>query len=209
MQFRFLFCSITALCWTKAFFLFTGNFLYMYNILFNTKLSGFQIKIWFHWVSSDCRCSHTCAQKDDLIIKRQLGEMRDSFCPFHQSKQLFVCSLTEVGNGIMGLKSNKKLLSLPHNLNFCNYEIYLGWKPPTTYRVSCWSSIRVELGLLLHGRLSLQDLFHGHLIVHPNAELQLPLTLSVPLPFLLDRCTKAKENKTETDELWTIHTKEM
>lgn len=50
--------------------------------------------------------SRTCAQQDDLIIKRQLGEMWDPLRPLHQGKQLFVCSLTDVGHCIVGLQPN-------------------------------------------------------------------------------------------------------
>lgn len=53
------------------------------------------------------------------------------------------------------------------------------------HRVAC---IRVKLSLLFYRRLCLQDLLNGHLVIHSNTELQVSLTLSVPLALLLDRC---------------------
>lgn len=51
----------------------------------------------------------TCTQEDDLIIQGQLREVRDPLSPLHQGKQLLICSLADVGDGIMGLggKNNK------------------------------------------------------------------------------------------------------
>lgn len=46
----------------------------------------------------------------------------------------------------------------------------------------------MELRLLLHGHLRLQDLLHGHLFVDGAGGLHLAVPLLVPLTLLLDSC---------------------
>lgn len=59
-----------------------------------------------------------------------------------------------------------------------------------THRVASRAAIRVKLSLLLYSSLCLQNLLHGHLLVHTDTELQLSLPLPVPLALLLDRCIR-------------------
>lgn len=46
----------------------------------------------------------------------------------------------------------------------------------------------MQLGLLFHGHLGLQDLFHGHLLVDGTGRLHLALPLLVPLALFLHGC---------------------
>lgn len=52
------------------------------------------------------QCRHTCPQKDDLIVQRQLGEMRDPLGPLDQGEELFVSRLTDVCHWIVGLQGD-------------------------------------------------------------------------------------------------------
>lgn len=51
-----------------------------------------------------CTRRGTCTQEDDLVIKGQLTEVRDSLGPFHQGEELLVCGVADVGHRVMGLK---------------------------------------------------------------------------------------------------------
>lgn len=48
----------------------------------------------------------TGPQKDDLIVQRQLGEVRDPLGPFDQGEELFVSRLTDVCHWIVGLQGD-------------------------------------------------------------------------------------------------------
>lgn len=51
--------------------------------------------------------SRTGSEQNDLVIQRQLREVRDSLGPLHQSEQLFVCSLADVSDWIIGLENRE------------------------------------------------------------------------------------------------------
>lgn len=51
---------------------------------------------------------HTRPQKDDLIVQRQLGEVRDPLGPFHQGEELFVGRLADVRHRIVGLQGDER-----------------------------------------------------------------------------------------------------
>lgn len=53
---------------------------------------------------SDAR---TSPKQNDLVIQGQLREVRDSLGPLHQSEELFVCSLTDVSDWIIGLENRE------------------------------------------------------------------------------------------------------
>lgn len=53
---------------------------------------------------SDAR---TSPEQNDLVIQGQLREVRDSLGPLHQSEQLFVCSLADVSDWIIGLENRE------------------------------------------------------------------------------------------------------
>lgn len=48
----------------------------------------------------------TCPQKDDLVVQRQLGEVRDPLGPLHQGEELLVGRLADVGHWIVGLQGD-------------------------------------------------------------------------------------------------------
>lgn len=56
------------------------------------------------WIWS---CWPTCSEQDDLIIQRQVGEVRDPFGPLHQGKELLVSCLTDICHWVVGLGENK------------------------------------------------------------------------------------------------------
>lgn len=51
--------------------------------------------------------AHTSSEQNDLVIQGQLREVRDSLGPLHQSEKLFVCSLTDVSDWIIGLENRE------------------------------------------------------------------------------------------------------
>lgn len=53
---------------------------------------------------SDAR---TSPEQNDLVIQGQLREVRDSLGPLHQSEELFVCSLADVSDWIIGLENRE------------------------------------------------------------------------------------------------------
>lgn len=62
----------------------------------------------------------------------------------------------------------------------------------TTHRAAPWASVCVQLGLLLYSHLRLQNLFHGHLLIHRTGGLHFALSLLVSLPLLLDSCRQTE-----------------
>lgn len=51
--------------------------------------------------------ARTSPEQNDLVIQGQLREVRDSLGPLHQSEELFVCSLTDVSDWIIGLENRE------------------------------------------------------------------------------------------------------
>lgn len=49
----------------------------------------------------------TCPEQDDLVVQGQLREVWDPFGPLHQSEELLVCCLTDVGNRVIWLEWRK------------------------------------------------------------------------------------------------------
>lgn len=57
----------------------------------------------------------TCTEEDDLVVQRQLGEVRDPLGPLHQGEELLVCCLADVGDWVVGLQGAVKSKSLKTN----------------------------------------------------------------------------------------------
>lgn len=50
------------------------------------------------------RRAPTCTEQDDLVVQRELREVRDPLGPFHQGEELLVGCLADVCDGVVGLK---------------------------------------------------------------------------------------------------------
>lgn len=71
--------------------------------MWSSDFTDFHITIILTWWES-----HTCSKKDDLIIQRQIREMRYSLGPLHQSKQLLICCMADISDWVICLRNITK-----------------------------------------------------------------------------------------------------